>query len=66
MHLKFDDSISTNDIIMFSKNILLFHHILYFPSEKSKIYFHLENFNISENNIIIVELAQVKSSSVYT
>jgi hypothetical protein len=30
-----------------------------YTKKKKKIDFFLENFNISENNIIIVELAQV-------
>jgi hypothetical protein len=34
----------------------IFHQILYFPSQ---FYFLFENFKISENNIISVELAQV-------
>jgi hypothetical protein len=39
----------------------IFHQILYFPSEKKKWGRNesFENFNISENNIISVELAQV-------
>lgn len=42
----------------------IFHQILYFPSEKRYFWIYLfiylfENFNISENNVISVELAQV-------